>query len=237
MSGGSLRSREMKRSNSIHARRVDLGDAQRVAHRRVGRRAAALAQDAAAAGEADDVVHGEEIRLVAELGDQRELVLDLRAHLVRRAAFGPALRRPLRSAAQPVESRVSPGGTSSPGIRSAARRARTCSARRSPASRPAAPAGRAAPARPRAQVALAVGNKRAPASHRHAVADRGQRVLQRARRRTCMWTSPLATAAARVSFASSRAAREALGRRARGCNSTASQARLGKRVAMISSVP
>jgi hypothetical protein len=44
---------EMKRSNSIDScARVDLGDAEAVAHRRVGRRAAALAQDAARAREA-----------------------------------------------------------------------------------------------------------------------------------------------------------------------------------------
>ena len=68
--------------------RVDLGDAQRPAHHRVGRRAAALAQDAALAGEAHDVVHGEEVGLVAELGDERELVLDLRAHRGRGGVFG-----------------------------------------------------------------------------------------------------------------------------------------------------
>ena len=41
------------------------GDAEREAHRRIGRRAAALAEDVPAAREADDVVHGEEVRLVA----------------------------------------------------------------------------------------------------------------------------------------------------------------------------
>ena len=63
------------------ARGVDLGDEERVADGRVRRRAASLAQDAARARERDDVVHGEEIRLVGELGDQRELVLDERAHV------------------------------------------------------------------------------------------------------------------------------------------------------------
>jgi hypothetical protein len=59
----------------FHAGRVHLGDAQRVAHRRVRRRAAPLTEDAAAAGEADDVVHGEEVRLVPEFLDERELML------------------------------------------------------------------------------------------------------------------------------------------------------------------
>ncbi len=70
--------------------RIDLGDAERPAHHRIRRRAAALAQDAGLAGEADDVVHGEEVGLVAELGDQRELVLDLRAHRRRRRVVGRA---------------------------------------------------------------------------------------------------------------------------------------------------
>ena len=68
------------------ARGVDLGDAQAIADRRIRRRAAPLAQDAAAAREAHDVGHREEIRLVVQLGDQRELVLDLFEDLLRRAA-------------------------------------------------------------------------------------------------------------------------------------------------------
>jgi hypothetical protein len=68
MSGGSLRSALMKRSKSSEARfGVDLGDAQAVAHERVGRAAAALAQDALVARPAHDVGHGEEVRLVLEL--------------------------------------------------------------------------------------------------------------------------------------------------------------------------
>ena len=68
-----------------HARRVHLGDAERVAGRRVRRRAAALAQDVAAARELDQVVHGQEVALVAELCDQRELALDEGLHRRRRA--------------------------------------------------------------------------------------------------------------------------------------------------------
>ena len=69
----------------LHARRIDFGDVQRVADGRIGGRAPALAQDAFGARERDDVLHGEEIRLVAELGNQRELVLDQRAHARGRA--------------------------------------------------------------------------------------------------------------------------------------------------------
>ena len=58
----------------IEARRIDLGDPEAIADRGIGRRAAALAQNAARAREAHDVVHGEEIGRVVERGDQRELV-------------------------------------------------------------------------------------------------------------------------------------------------------------------
>ena len=103
-----------------HPRRIDLGDAERVAHRRVGRRAAALAQDALAAREGDDVVDGEEVGLVVELGDQRELVLDQLAD-VGGHGFGnavapipprAALPRPARAGATPASR---PGGTISSG--------------------------------------------------------------------------------------------------------------------------
>ena len=47
--------------------RVDVGDAQAVADRRVRRRAAALAEDVLAARIADDVMHGEEVGRVIEL--------------------------------------------------------------------------------------------------------------------------------------------------------------------------
>jgi hypothetical protein len=71
----------------VDAVRVDRGDAEAVADSRVGGRAAALAQDPARAGEADEIVHGEEIGRVIERGDQPELVLDQPAHLIRDAAW------------------------------------------------------------------------------------------------------------------------------------------------------
>ena len=54
----------------------DFGHAQCVADGGVGGRAAALAEDAAVAGEADDVVDGQEIGRVAELADQGEFAVD-----------------------------------------------------------------------------------------------------------------------------------------------------------------
>ena len=62
--------------------RVDVGDAQAVADRRVRRRAAALAEDVLAARIADDVMHGEEVGRVIELPDQRQLMREGLADLV-----------------------------------------------------------------------------------------------------------------------------------------------------------
>ena len=73
----------------LHARRVHLGDPQAKAHRRVGGGAAPLTEDAAPAGEGDDVVDGQKIGLVAQLGDQGQLVLD-------------QIQDPLRGAAWPT---------------------------------------------------------------------------------------------------------------------------------------
>ena len=67
----------------FHAGRIHFGDVQCIAHRRVGGRATPLAQDAAAAGEAHDVMHGEEIRLVLEFCDEGQFVFHQRANLVR----------------------------------------------------------------------------------------------------------------------------------------------------------
>jgi hypothetical protein len=72
-----------------HPRGIDFGDAERVADGRVGRRAAALAEDVLRAGERDDVLDGEEIRLVFQFRDQRELVLDQLADLGRAARRRP----------------------------------------------------------------------------------------------------------------------------------------------------
>ncbi len=68
MSGGSLPlGRDEALEQEIEALGVDRGDAEAVADRGVGRRAAALAEDAALPCEAHDVVDGEEIGRVVEL--------------------------------------------------------------------------------------------------------------------------------------------------------------------------
>ncbi len=74
------------------ARRVYRRDAQAVAHRRVGRRAAPLAQNAAAARKAHQVVDGEEVVLVAQLCNPREFGVQLALHRIRHT-FGLALLR------------------------------------------------------------------------------------------------------------------------------------------------
>ena len=71
------------------ARRVDLGDMQAEADHRVGGRTAPLAEDALTAGKRHDVGHGQEVMLIAELIDQGQFMLDLRAP-ARIDASGPA---------------------------------------------------------------------------------------------------------------------------------------------------
>ncbi len=67
--------------------RIDIGDVQAVADRRVRRRAAALAEDVLAAGVANDVMDGEKVRRIFQLGDERQLMLESSADIVRNA-FG-----------------------------------------------------------------------------------------------------------------------------------------------------
>jgi hypothetical protein len=77
----------------VDPRRVDRGDAETVADRRIGRRTAPLAEDAALAGETHQVLHGQEIGRVAQLADQPELVLERRLDVFGQApgiAFAPA---------------------------------------------------------------------------------------------------------------------------------------------------
>ena len=85
-------------------RRVHLGDAQAVADRRIGGRAATLAQDAPGTGERHHVEDGEEEGLVALLEDQRELAFDLLLHRVGHAA-GIALARTVLGHAPQVAGR------------------------------------------------------------------------------------------------------------------------------------
>ena len=57
--------------------RVGVGDAERVADRRVRRRAPPLAEDVGSPAELDDVPHDQEVAGEAELLDDLQLVLDL----------------------------------------------------------------------------------------------------------------------------------------------------------------
>ena len=84
----------------LRARGVDLGDPEAEADRGVGRRAPALAQDPPAPGEADDVVHREEIGLVGEVGDEGKLVLHELPHPSGRAVRPPGVHPLLRQSAQ-----------------------------------------------------------------------------------------------------------------------------------------
>ncbi len=78
----------------VEARRIDGGDAEAVADRRIRRRSPPLAEDAAFARETDEVVDGQEIGRVTQLLDQTQLVFELRPYRVRRTA-GIARLHPL----------------------------------------------------------------------------------------------------------------------------------------------
>src|SRR5262244_739000 len=57
--------------------RINAGNAERIADRRIGGRTPALAEDASLAAELDDVVHDQEVVSEAQVIDDIELVLDL----------------------------------------------------------------------------------------------------------------------------------------------------------------
>ena len=65
----------------LDTRGIDLGNTEAIAHRRVGRRTAALTEDMLTAGKGHQVMHGEKIMFVAEFPDQLQFVLDNVAHL------------------------------------------------------------------------------------------------------------------------------------------------------------
>ena len=78
--------RDESPEQQLRLRRINLGNAECVTHRRIGRRTPPLAQDALPARELDDVMDGEEVGLVAQFGDQFELLPDLLRHFVWHAA-------------------------------------------------------------------------------------------------------------------------------------------------------
>ena len=107
----------------VHARRIDLGHAQAITDRRIRRRAASLTQDVAFARKAHDVVHGEEIHLVFQFGDELEFVFDLCLHLRRNtvwvalahALVGELAQRLRRSQAGQTPSQADTGNAVRPG--------------------------------------------------------------------------------------------------------------------------
>ena len=175
----------LARDEALHeqlaARRIHLGDAQRVTHHRVRGRTAALAEDVEAARLAHDVVHREEIGLVGEVADERELVVDLRAHLLRNARRPALARAGFRELAQ-MRGRGFTGRHQLARIfvaqlveREVRERGDLHGFREQ--------LGWIEPREPRAlaQVTFAVGMQpRARLGHRDAVTDRGQRILQAA---------------------------------------------------------
>src|ERR1700754_762612 len=56
----------------VYLGRIDGGDAEHVAHGGIGRRSPALTEDVLLARIVNDVVHGEEVMRVVELGDEIE---------------------------------------------------------------------------------------------------------------------------------------------------------------------
>jgi hypothetical protein len=60
----------------VDAGRIDRGDAEAIADGRVGRRPASLTENPAGAGKPDQVVDGEEVVLIAEVGDEAEFARD-----------------------------------------------------------------------------------------------------------------------------------------------------------------
>ena len=76
--GGFVTLLEINRSNSKLLRcRIDLGDAQAIAHCGIGCRAASLAKNAARAGVPYDIEYRQEIGLIVELRDQVQFMFDL----------------------------------------------------------------------------------------------------------------------------------------------------------------
>ena len=102
----------------LHQQRIqplaDGGDMQAVAHQRIGRRTAALREDAAAVRIGHDVIHRQEVRLVAQFRDECQFALDDLARL-RRRTLGQRSSTPRSTSLRSQLTGVSPSGTSSLG--------------------------------------------------------------------------------------------------------------------------
>ena len=169
----------------VHPLGIDRRDAQAVADGRIGRRAAALAENAPPPGESHQVPDGEEIGLVVQLARSAAA----RARAGRRTFSGTPPRIALaaprpRRAGRDTRSASRPAGPVPRDTRSATRRAKTCSARRFPAcgaTASGASANRRGHFLGRFQMPLGVGetDARPPSATVHAVADGRQHVVQR----------------------------------------------------------
>ena len=163
----------------LAARGIHLGDAEAVAHHGIRGRAAPLAEDVEPPRLAHDVVYGEEVGLVFQIGDERQLVVDLVLH-DRRNTAGPAALRPGAGELAQVRGRRLAGGYQLARILVAQFVEREVGARGDADGFRQQP-GRIEPREPRAfaQVALAVGEQPfARLGQRDPVTDRRQCILQ-----------------------------------------------------------
>ena len=76
----------------VHARRINFGDEQAVTDGRIGRRTSALAENLLATSKLHDVLYGEKIMFVVQLGNEVEFFFDERNGVVG-YAVRPALVR------------------------------------------------------------------------------------------------------------------------------------------------
>ena len=227
MSGGSLRSaREEALEQHVHRAGSTSVMPSAIADRRVGGRAAALAEDLPAAGEADDVVHGQEVGLVVAARRSAPA----RARSGRGPCRGaPSGQRQRTPSSVRWRSQVAGGVARAAPVR-AGSRSRSWSQREVAALRRCARVSasrscgidrrqRAA----RAQVALAVGEQQArrPRPRWCGGGSRSACPAARRRARTCMCTSPAATSGRPWRWPSSRSACRRASSSGPRCSSTA----------------
>ena len=86
------------------------GDAQKIAHHRIGRRPAPLAQDAFGAGELHDVMHRQEIGRIGHFADQRQFLFNAVNDLGRRPCGIAPMQPFARQTFQPVLGGFAVGG-------------------------------------------------------------------------------------------------------------------------------
>ncbi|MBP7747345.1 MAG: hypothetical protein KA383_14600 [Phycisphaerae bacterium] len=100
----------------VDARRIDRGDAEAIAHRRVRGRPAPLTQNPALARKAHQVPDGEEVVLVFQLGDQGEFGVELASHRGRKPRSRGATEPRRAYAGNFSRLQINPGSTRSVSI-------------------------------------------------------------------------------------------------------------------------